>query len=613
MKWQSIFLLMCVITSAILMTYMTRLYDHPHYAKIVRPRPTVGPPIRRSWPPADWWRPSSSKLRGSTSKRKNLGKEKIPDTTPSSVPENVTGDVIPPIAFDANTSYTISHDIEDKTEDPTSCTHQDNVVFIKTHKTGSTSLSHIVNRYGFTHNLSFVFNRLSPTNGHLVYLPLNANSPRTHFLPPIGVRPGDFSKYKYNMLAVHVRYNRKAMDTFMKPNTHYITIIRDPGTQFESAFTHFQLDDSFLMQEKMQYTTMKARLTQFFAKPDFYRKRLKSMKWEGKMGLRWYYAKNNQAFDLGLDHVYHNDKTKVEEYIKKLDREFRLVLITEYFEESLVVMRRLLCWSLEETLYVAKNVRPNPANIPESLRNKMRQWNNVDTQLYEHFNRTLWEKISRYGPDFQTDLSEFRRRLKETFESCVGGTEVKAQGHYFHWIEYKPRKDSNKLCAQIAESKNALFSAIWRRQQIPVARSPPKPRSRNMGLPFETQQLRRYPSAKYILSRHKPPKQIKPPPKAAAAKGVSKGAGPPPPKAVPASKPLPPQPAQKIIRHVILANKTSNSQPGVDEMNDDDSSSVLVVHETAKMLSDKLKSERLINVTAEGTRVKPVLTYKKNR
>lgn len=408
------------------------------------------------------------------------------------------------------------------------------------------------------------------------------------------------------MLAVHVRYDRKAMNTFMKPNTHYVTIIRDPGTQFESAFTHFQLDDSFLMHEKL-HTTMQARLTQFFVKPDFYRKRLKSMTWEGKMGLRWYYAKNNQVFDLGLDHVYHSDKNKVQEYINKLDREFSLGLITEYFEESLVVMRRLLCWSLEDTLYVAKNVRPNPASVPESLRIKMRQWNSVDTRLYEHFNRTLWEKIKKYGPDFQTDLSEFRRRLKETFESCVGETEVKAQGHYFHWIEYKPRSDSNKLCAQIAESKRTLFSAIWRRQQLPKPRSAPRPRP-HVGQPFDMQQFRRYPSAKYMLNRPKPPKPIKSAPKAVLkAKPVSKAEG-----SLPKAKPLPPQTAPKIIRHVAVDNKTSNSLPRTDDFNDDDSSSVLVVHETAQKLSEKLKSKRLLNVTAEGTRVKPVLTYKKN-
>ena len=501
------------------------------------------------------------------------------------------------------------HDQDQGNRYSRNCTRQNNVVFIKTHKTGSTSLSHVVNRYGFIHNLSFVFNRLSPSNGHLVYLPLTGDSPRTHFLPPVGVRPGDYSKYKYNMLAVHVRYNRKAMNSFMKPNTHYVTIIRDPGTQFESAFTHFQLDDSFPLDEKKRFTTMQTRLAQFFTKPDYYRRRLKLMKWENKMGLRWYYAKNNQIFDLGLDHVYHNDKGKVQEYVNKLDREFRLVLITEYFDESLVLMKRLLCWDLEEVIYVAKNVRPNPANIPGSLRDKIRKWNDVDMKLYDHFNRTLWQRIKEYGPSFQQDLAEFRRRLKETFDSCVGQTEVKAQGHYFHWIEYKPRQDSSKLCAQIVESKKALFAAIWRRQEIK------KPSGSSV---FQAGRMnwRRYPPVAW--NRPKQPVPRKPPskpaikpaslPKTAAKKLPESGlVSAPRPASSNVLRPPPPKPviSKTVIKHVS-DNGQSKSQPG--DRNGDESSSVIIVHDDVKSHKPSINK----TIQTNGTRVQPIMTYKKN-
>ncbi|XP_072180157.1 galactose-3-O-sulfotransferase 2-like [Diadema setosum] len=516
--------------------------------------------------------------------------------TPTAIADNVTRDLIPPIEFDVNA--TVRDDNAGFKAKVTNvswalekCTRQNNVVFIKTHKTGSTSLSHIVNRYGHLRNLSFVFNRLSPRNGHLVYLPLNNNSPRTHFLPPIGVKPGEYSRYKYNMLAVHVRYDRKAMDSFMLPNTHYITVIRDPATQFESAFTHFQLDDAFMATEKAKFSTMQARLTQFFTKPDFYRKRLKQLKWENKIGLRWYYARNNQIFDLGLDHIYHNDNWKVQEYIKKLDREFLLVLITEYFEESLVVMRKALCWSMDDIIYVAKNVRPNPANISSATRQKMRQWNDVDTKLYEHFNRSLWQKIKDYGPSFSSDLDSFRTRLRETFQDCVGTTEVKAQGHYFHWIEYKPRKDSSNFCAQIVESKRALFAAIWRKQALPK----PAAAARKSGYHQVIRPEAHFHKYTPIANRYKPDRPH-PVPRA-------------PLRLPPGNLARLPPPPRQVVKHVIGPQGAGRSKSDPGEDNGDYSSSAEVIRGETKQVKTAINHTA---IAATGTRVKPVMTYKKN-
>ncbi|XP_072050448.1 uncharacterized protein [Amphiura filiformis] len=350
------------------------------------------------------------------------------------------------------------------------CSPTHGVAFIKTHKTGSTTLGHIVNRYGYSRNLSFVFNKHSPNNGHLYYLPITNESPKKDFLPPIGVKEGEYSKYKYDLIAVHIRYNRTPMDTFMKPGTNYITIIRDPGHQFESAFTHFQMDDAFLPTEKQRYTTMSSRIGHWLSKPDYYRQRLQQLPWEGKKGLRWFYSKNTQIFDLGLDHVFHDDARKVSEYIEHLDEGLAVVLITEHFDESMVLLKHTLCWSMDDIIYIAKNVRPNPAQIGDSIRQKIRQWNSVDTQLYEHFNNTLWRKIKALGPAFDIELAKFKARMSDVFETCVGAEQVKAQGHYFHWLEYKQRKDSGALCKLIVESKRTLFFSIWKKQV------PPKPK-----------------------------------------------------------------------------------------------------------------------------------------
>ena len=61
--------------------------------------------------------------------------------------------------------------------------------------------------------------------------------------------------------------------------------------------------------------------------------------------------KNQSLFDLRLHTVYHGNLTAVENYIHFLQQEFDLVMLMEYFDESLVLLKRRLCWKIEKILY----------------------------------------------------------------------------------------------------------------------------------------------------------------------------------------------------------------------------------------------------------------------
>ena len=166
---------------------------------------------------------------------------------------------------------------------------------------------------------------------------------------------------------------------------------------------------------------------------------------------------------MGLDHEHHEDDDIVSAYIDKLEAELDLVLITEYYDESLLLLKSCLCWDTADILYVSKNMRPPPTPVSESLRKKLRQWNSVDVKLYKHFNNSLWNKIREYGPNFQTDLAKFREHLKEVFDECVGDLKVSKRGR-FKYSNYKVKAGSGVNCTLIAESKSALLSSIWQRQ-----------------------------------------------------------------------------------------------------------------------------------------------------
>ena len=128
-------------------------------------------------------------------------------------------------------------------------------------------------------------------------------------------------------------------------------------------------------------------------------------------------------FDLGFPETSYDNTTLVQTYIENLATDFDLVMIMEHFDESLVLLKRILCWEVEDILYFKLNERRKEdqrvSDLNERSRTLIRQWNSADVKLYGHFNRTLWEKIGAEGPAFYEDLRVFREKNKARRETCL--------------------------------------------------------------------------------------------------------------------------------------------------------------------------------------------------
>ncbi|XP_030856214.1 galactosylceramide sulfotransferase-like [Strongylocentrotus purpuratus] len=289
------------------------------------------------------------------------------------------------------------------------CVPVSSVVSIKTHKTGGTTISSILNRYGERHNFSFLANRHDPTTGHFRTVLVENKT----ILPPLGVLEHDYTNYQnYNLMTFHIIFlkNEERLKQFMSPEPRFITILRDPTKQWESAFFFFE-----------GYNTMRVpgvkpieKLNNFFKRPLTY--------W-GKRGKGFFKSqyRNGQWVDiLGSSRSINNNMTHVEELIKELEKKLQLVLLTDYIDESLVLLKRLLCWEFEDLLYVKMNQRPSDlsAVMSEDQREKIREWNKADMILYDHYNRTLLRKIADIGPNFYKDLDAFREMLDSYGRWC---------------------------------------------------------------------------------------------------------------------------------------------------------------------------------------------------
>ncbi|XP_070540141.1 galactosylceramide sulfotransferase-like [Ptychodera flava] len=193
------------------------------------------------------------------------------------------------------------------------------------------------------------------------------------------------------------------------PGAIFVATVREPAAQFESAFNFFKL---FKYVNCKKRSCVPSALQEFLKKPEYYHKRMENSKRE------WHVARNSQAWHLGLENRYHDSPDVVENYFMILERELDLVLITEYFDESLVLLKRMMCWKMEDILYIARRVHGTHSALDPDLRQKIYQWNKADVKIYEIFNASLWRKIKQYGPDFEKDLQDFRYLRDAVTNEC---------------------------------------------------------------------------------------------------------------------------------------------------------------------------------------------------
>jgi len=75
-----------------------------------------------------------------------------------------------------------------------------------------------------------------------------------------------------------------------------------------------------------------------------------------------------------------------------------LVMITELFDESLEVMRRLLCWDYDDVVYLPHfQYQGKPPYLSEEAKERLRNWFKFDYDVYNHFARIMKRKLISLG------------------------------------------------------------------------------------------------------------------------------------------------------------------------------------------------------------------------
>ena len=104
-------------------------------------------------------------------------------------------------------------------------------------------------------------------------------------------------------------------------------------------------------------------------------------------------------FDLGLNHKQLDNQTLVREKIQEIEADFDLVMIAEYFYESLILLRHELCWKLQDVTSFTLNARikSDQDKMKKRTRKLLAKYLKHDYMLYNHFKKIFIKSLSAFG------------------------------------------------------------------------------------------------------------------------------------------------------------------------------------------------------------------------
>lgn len=265
------------------------------------------------------------------------------------------------------------------------CDPVNDIFFLKTHKCASSSLQNIFMRFGQKHNLTFV---LPSWGNYLGY-------PRKFYRDLMVPHPSG----TYNIFCHHTRWNDVEIRAIM-PKAKFISVLRHPATVLESfySFSKFQKRyhvnfDTFIQNPK-KYNVKALRAT-----PP---------------------SRNTMLYDFGLDTMQFEDVQSIQMKIDKIKQAFDLIMIAERFDESLILLRDLLCWSWDDVVVFKQNSRIKTVSLTALQTDLVEKWSWADMMLYKTFYNIFEEKVHQYGAArMQRDLAILRNLTTLTFNHCV--------------------------------------------------------------------------------------------------------------------------------------------------------------------------------------------------
>lgn len=302
-------------------------------------------------------------------------------------------------------------------------------------------------RYGDKHKLNFVLPRSGNYLGH----------------------PAPFSRtmvgrtVAFNILAHHTRFDHTEIKAAMPRDSVYVTIVRDPIHAFESSFHYYSFDKLF-----------KADIHKFIKFLPKFSNKFLAKRFRGKFGA------NQMFFDLGGSPAIFNDTEKIVKYLDMIESWFHLVLVAERMDESLVLLRHLMCWDLDDVVAFKLNARSPKfkSDLSETEMEKLRFLNYADSLLYERFLQKFEREVEDFGQErMASETAELRRRTQEWYQLCVDGEQPQSKRsvtpkHYINKrvMMFETKKNITNSTCNAMTMEELSYTAYLQQRQMSACR-----------------------------------------------------------------------------------------------------------------------------------------------
>ena len=113
------------------------------------------------------------------------------------------------------------------------------------------------------------------------------------------------------------------------------------------------------------------------------------------------YGQNQMLWDFGLNPLQFDNDTAIDAKIEDLDATFDLVLLTERFDESMILLRDLLCWDYGDLTSLTLNAhsQSTKSKLSQTGRKRLQEWMRADYKLYNHFKEKFEVELDMFGRD----------------------------------------------------------------------------------------------------------------------------------------------------------------------------------------------------------------------